>query len=331
MPKRLTKEKFIEKAKAKHNDKYDYTKVEYRRNTIRVCIICPEHGEFWQTPHDHLSGNGCKECGVKIQSDKRRKTATEFIEEAKEVHGDKYDYSKVSYVDARTKVCIICPEHGEFNMTPPNHVRMKQGCPKCANTRKGQYRKLTLENFIDRSNAVHENKYDYSNVKYMNNHTLVEIICPVHGSFMQKPNDHLSGHGCNECSKIFGITEKKVHDILKGHFEDLEYQKKLKFLKSRTSYQTLDFFIPSINVGIEYQGVQHFDAKDRFGGVDGFNKVKERDMRKFKKCKENGIKLYYLSFESYVPDDYFEKIYTDIDELIEVINENHFEYGKYNH
>ena len=319
MPKRLTKDSFIKKAKVKHSNKYDYSKVEYKNNTTKVCIICPEHGEFWQTPHDHLSGNGCKECGLKSRSDKRRKSTPLFIEQAKQVHGDKYDYSKTEYVNAHTKVCIICPEHGEFYIEPASHVRQKQGCPACANKRKGQYRKLTLEKFIERSNAVHNNKYDYSKVEYVNNYTLVEIICPTHGSFMQKPNDHLTGHGCNECSKTFGITEKKVYEILKEHFEDIEYQKKFDFLKSRTSYQTIDFFIPSINVGIEYQGSQHFMANDRFGGVENFKKVKERDIRKYNKCKNNGISIYYLSFESNIQKDYFEKIYTDIDELIKTI------------
>lgn len=317
------KNEFIERAKIKHNGKYDYSKVKPWNGGEKVCIVCPEHGEFWQIPSEHLKGYGCKGCAIERRRNALRKNESNFIEEAKEIHGDKYDYSKVEYVNAHTIVCIICPEHGEFYMRPANHVRMKQGCPICANTKKGAWRTLTLENFVERSKVVHENKYDYSNVKYVNNHTLVEIICPVHGSFMQKPNDHLSGHGCKECSLSFGIAEKKVLEILKAHFEDLEYQKKFEFLKSRTSYQTLDFFIPSINVGIEYQGAQHFNAKVRFGGIEEYNKVMERDIRKYNKCEENGIKLYYLSFEPRVPDDYFEKIYTDIDELINEIKANH--------
>ena len=122
----LTTEQFIEKAKQIHGNKYDYSKVEYVNNHTKVCIICPEHGEFWQTPNSHLNGNGCSSCkGLK------KLTTKEFIERAKQVHGNKYDYSKTIYVNKRTKVCIICPIHGEFYQTPHNHVYQKQGCPEC--------------------------------------------------------------------------------------------------------------------------------------------------------------------------------------------------------
>lgn len=124
----LTTEQFIKKAQQIHNNKYDYSKVEYVNNRTKVCIICPEHGEFWQTPNSHLNGNGCSSCkGLK------KLTTKEFIERAKQVHGNKYDYSKTIYVNKRTKVCIICPIHGEFYQTPHNHVYQKQGCPECGN------------------------------------------------------------------------------------------------------------------------------------------------------------------------------------------------------
>ena len=109
-----TKE-FIEKAKRIHGDKYDYSKVKYVNNRTKVCIICPEHGEFWQRPTSHLKGCICYRCSQKAKAKKQKKSSTnEFIEKAKKIHGDKYDYSKVEYINAKTKVCIICPEHGEF-------------------------------------------------------------------------------------------------------------------------------------------------------------------------------------------------------------------------
>ena len=119
-------ELFIQKAKEIHGDKYDYSKVEYVNSTTKVCIICPEHGEFWQTPSSHLQGQGCRNCGI------RKCNAKTFILKAKKIHGDKYDYSKVEYIDTRTKVCIICPEHGEFWQLPLNHLKGK-GCPICSN------------------------------------------------------------------------------------------------------------------------------------------------------------------------------------------------------
>ena len=102
-------EEFIKKAKEVHGDKYDYSKVEYKKAIEKICIICPEHGEFWQIPTNHLKGCGCPSCGGN-----KKYTLEIFIKKAREVHGDKYDYSKVDYKKASEKVCIICPKHGEF-------------------------------------------------------------------------------------------------------------------------------------------------------------------------------------------------------------------------
>ena len=121
---------FIEKSNIVHNCKYDYSKVNYVNNRTKVCIICPEHGEFWQTPEAHLRGQGCYKCSLIINGIKRRSTKEKFIKKAKEVHGDKYDYSKVEYVNANTKVCIMCPVHGEFWQSPSNHLK-HNGCPLC--------------------------------------------------------------------------------------------------------------------------------------------------------------------------------------------------------
>ena len=123
---KITTNEIIAKAKLVHGDKYDYSKVDYVKDYIKVCIICPEHGEFWQRPHAHLQGQGCPKC----KSKKQTCTTDEFIAKAKKIHGDKYDYSKVDYSNAHTKVCIICPNHGEFWQTPNNHLR-GHGCPKC--------------------------------------------------------------------------------------------------------------------------------------------------------------------------------------------------------
>ena len=112
--------------------------MEYVDCKTKVCIICPEHGEFWQTPSDHIfQKQGCPKCGIKRRADKNRLSKEDFVLKAKEIHGDKYDYSKVEYVDCMKKVCIIChekdkngKEHGEFWQTPNNHLR-GNGCPKC--------------------------------------------------------------------------------------------------------------------------------------------------------------------------------------------------------
>ena len=142
MPRRLTQEEFIKRAKELHGDKYDYSKVEYTNSITKVCIICKRcGGEFFQTPDKHIySKHGCKKCECKERDDKRRITLDRFIQLANKVHNNKYDYSKVSYVNIQTNVCIICPIHGEFWQTPGSHVNQKQGCPKCAILKKRSIR-----------------------------------------------------------------------------------------------------------------------------------------------------------------------------------------------
>ena len=147
---------FIEKARQIHNDKYDYSKVNYVNSRTKVCIICPTHGEFWQTPHNHLKGYGCAECG-KEKSHLSKMTTEDFIVKSKEIHGNKYDYSKACYKTCDTKVCIICPEHGEFWQTPSNHMN-GSGCPKCANEKRKNALLKDTKLFIDATTLIHNGK-----------------------------------------------------------------------------------------------------------------------------------------------------------------------------
>ena len=205
---KLTTEEFVKKAREVHGDKYDYSKVEYKSSATKVCIICPDHGEFKQTPNNHLRGQNCPKCGGR-----GKLTTDDFIKKAKEVHGNKYDYSKADYKNNHTKVTIICPAHGEFKQIPSSHLQ-GSGCPKC-----GGREKLTTEGFIKRAKEIHDNKYDYSKVDYKNAVTKVTITCPIHGKFKQKPSDHLSSRGCPKCSGREKLTTegfikraKEIHD-----------------------------------------------------------------------------------------------------------------------
>ena len=130
--KKLTTDIFIKRAKKIHGDKYDYSKVKYIDSHSKVCIICPIHGEFWQMPYQHLSGNGCRKC--QYITLKNKFLSNNFIEDAKKIHGNKYDYSKVKYNGNKEKVCIICPKHGEFWQVPSSHLQ-GVGCPRCQNSK----------------------------------------------------------------------------------------------------------------------------------------------------------------------------------------------------
>ena len=127
---KTNKENFIKESNEVHQNKYDYSKVDYKGATTKVKIICPVHGEFWQTPHNHLIGHGCPKCKNNKISASETKTTEKFVLEARKVHGDKYDYSRTKYLSAKDKVCIICPEHGEFWQEASSHLS-GCGCPKC--------------------------------------------------------------------------------------------------------------------------------------------------------------------------------------------------------
>jgi hypothetical protein len=215
---KLTTEEFIKRSKKVHGNRYDYSKVNYKNYNTKVKIICKEHGEFLQFPGGHLSGRGCFNCGGS------KKSNTEgFIKKAKEVHevhGDKYDYSKVDYKNAITKVIIICKEHGEFLQTPSGHLS-GHGCYIC-----GQSRTSNTEEFIKKANKKHNNKYDYNKVDYKNIETKVIIICKKHGEFLQTPHSHLKGFGCYKCGGTKRLTtEEFIEKAKKVHGDKYNYSK----------------------------------------------------------------------------------------------------------
>jgi hypothetical protein len=174
MPKKLTTEEFIEKAKEKHGDTYDYSLVEYVNSSTKVKIICKEHGEFEQIPASHLYGIGCSKCGKSYNF-----TTDEYIERARKKHGDKYDYSKVNYINCSSNIIIICKKHGEFKQNTKHHLN-GSNCPKCVG--RHQY---TADEFIKKAKEKHEDKYDYSLTEYKTAKDKVKIICKKHGIFEQ--------------------------------------------------------------------------------------------------------------------------------------------------
>ena len=193
-----TTEEWIASARKLHGDKYDYSKVVYVDGKTKVCIICPEHGEFWQSPANHLLGIGCPKC-EQIAIDKLKQAIVEnFIKKARLVHGDKYDYSKVKYVNGKTKVCIIDPEYGEFWQKPNDHLK-GCGCPKRDVEQNSKNQSLSAKDFIKRARLIHGDKYDYSKVAYVNGYTKVCIISPELGEFWQTPIDHLLCGNHDEC------------------------------------------------------------------------------------------------------------------------------------
>ncbi len=204
MGKKLTQGDFLARVRKVHGNKYDYSKAVYKGKDEKVCIICPEHGEFWQTPHNHWNGQECPKCAKQ----KRASNTEEFIAKARSIHGGKYDYSKVKYVDSRTKVLIICPIHGEYWQRPDIHLSGSM-CPKCVNESKTN----TLEYYIELSKKKHGDKYDFSRAVYLGSRYEIEIHCKDCGNvFYSTPLNLIKGQGCRMCK----IEEDRRIDCLEG-------------------------------------------------------------------------------------------------------------------
>ena len=202
--KRKTTEEFIKQAKEIHDDKYDYSLVNYTTAHTKVKIICKIHSIFEQSPNSHLRGKGCLLC-----SGSKKKTTEEFISQAIETHGNKYDYSLVEYISTKHKVKIICKEHGIFEQEAKSHIN-GVGCPSCSGVNK-----RSTNDFIKLAKEIHADKYNYSLVDYKSTDRKVKIICSIHGIFEQLPESHLKNNGCDRCritykSNTIDFIEKSI-------------------------------------------------------------------------------------------------------------------------
>ncbi len=236
---------FIKKAKETHGDKYDYSKVIYINSKIPVIIICNIcNNEFKQNRNSHLQGDGgCKEC-YKIKFKKNRTfTKLEFISKAKEKHGDNYDYSQINYINSQTHINIICKEHGQFKQKPNNHLQ-GNGCKKCANKLNSKKMTKSTENFIKQSNEMHKYEnglpiYNYSLVEYKKGKDNIIIICNIHGQFTQSPRSHLSGSGCKECGNIKSANTQRytkelfIQKSKEKHGDKYDYSQ-VKYINTNT-------------------------------------------------------------------------------------------------
>lgn len=215
MPRRLTTEEFIEKARKIHGDKYSYERAVYITGRRKVTITCPEHGDFEQEACSHLQGAGCAKC-----SGNARLTTQDFIEQAREVHGDRYGYDRSVYTSTMKKIVITCPEHGDFRQTPDNHLH-GQGCLNCGGTLK-----LTTSQFIEKARNVHGDRYSYDKTVYTNNSDKIIITCPDHGDFLQRPAGHLKGYGCAKCSGNPRLTTREfIEKAREVHGDRYTYDK----------------------------------------------------------------------------------------------------------
>lgn len=194
-------EDFIKKATLLYGSEFNYSEVDYKSAKSKVTIICPLHGKYQLKPNAHLNGTGCPTCGIQRRNSLNKFSTESFVESAKEVHGELFDYSKVKYVSSKAKVEIICRKHGVFRMNKDNHVCGKQGCPVCGAEKCSVTNTRSQEDFITLANKKHNNLYSYENTVYTRSSEKVLITCKNHGDFLQSACAHLMGRGCSKCQR----------------------------------------------------------------------------------------------------------------------------------
>lgn len=310
-----TTEQFILEANNVHNNFYDYSKTNYINRNCKVIVICPTHGNFFQRPADHLRGSGCPKCRRLELSLSRRNDKEDFITKSKTKYGEGFDYSKVIYINNKTEVELICNKHGPFFVRPDIHLFSKSGCPKCKGEKTSNRCRKSKEQFIKDAIKIHGNQYDYGKVNYIRNHFKVEITCKNHGSFYQTPNCHtIQKQGCPFCNKSKGETKiknfldsKQTKYITQKTFGDCRNN------KSNKLYQ-FDFYIPSLNLLIEFDGKQHYQKGGQFGSKvideETFKDIVNRDRVKSNYAKSKNINLVRIKYTD------FDKIENILEKLL---------------
>jgi very-short-patch-repair endonuclease len=288
-PKKFTRDFFITEARKIHGNTYEYG--DFYSLKKKAEIICSIHGYFYQRPNNHLRlKQGCPTCS----KEKKYIKTEEFIKKASIIHNNKYDYSLVIYREGKFPIDMICKKHGVFKQIASNHLR-GSGCPSCDI----ENRRLDIRRFIHRANNIHGDMYDYSEVDYKNATTKVKIICKKHGNFWQSPNNHVSGsQKCPNCSKE--SNQSKAEQLISKIINEMnfDYRREATFsdLKNPKTNRHLryDFYIPELNVVIEYDGKHHY--QEVLFVRDDLNAIKFRDKIKTDYAEQNGLKLIRIPY-----------------------------------
>ena len=283
MSRRLTHEEFMEKFYVKNENAENIEILgEYINSRTKIKCKCKIDGYEWEaTPNNLLNGTGCHKC----KSNKEKKTHKEFINELKEINDDIEILGE--YVNNRTKIKCKCKIDGYEWKTTPNHLLHGQGCPKCS-----RHARKTTEEFINELKQINDDIEVLG--EYINDKTKIKVRCKKdRHEWKATPNNLLSGYGCPKCNASEG--EKKIAKYLDSR--NIEYKQQYKFNDCRSKNKLpFDFYIPSKNIAIEYDGRQHYEIIDYFDGLDGFIDTKVRDTIKTVYCKENNIKLIRIPY-----------------------------------
>lgn len=267
---------FPKLAREVHGDRYDYSKVVYHNNRKLVIIVCPHHGQFTQTPKNHLKGHGCPRCGSSLLS------LNDFITQSQKKHDNRYGYDLVNYTTGDVPVSIICPVHGPYSQVPYDHMR-GAGCKACVL----DTRRLTTIDFVTRAAERHNGRYDYSKTVYCSSSLdPVCVICRQHGEFWQRPDAHLyAGHGCPQCPTVISTPHQTLIDLVPDGTR-IE-------LNNRTAMAPLeiDVWFPDHSFGCEVHGAYWHGVRTGLNDEER-RRLRRKHVRKAQAAQECNILLY---------------------------------------
>lgn len=277
--KRKTTEEFIKESKKINGNKYDYSKTVYINAKTKVIITCPKHGDFLQNPNLHISQKcGCPKCSY---GENRGITSQEFSNKVNSIFNGKIIVKPENFINWNKQVTATCILHGDFK-TYPEHLLKGFACKKCRN----DLLRKSAEQFIKEAKEIHGDKYDYSLINYKNSQTKVKIICPKHGIFEQTPQNHLR-YSCPYCRESKGERIIRVWLENHGFIKNKDYFQQYYFEECKNKrFLPFDFYIPSKNLLIEYQGQQHYEPIELFGGEKTYQDYLVRDKIKKDFCKK---------------------------------------------
>ena len=295
----MSKDEFLKKAskKRKDLDKYDLDKIDYtfRDENGRMEMYCKEHGRFLIRPAHFFNGVGCQLCNG------RQKNDDEVRKELSHLHPT-LDFSETKYSerDKYGNIKVICPEHGTKYMRYWNLLN-GEGCYECSMKKNGLDSRLSNEEIIKRAKEIYgKDTYTFDKLDNQNRREDKKVIitCPKHGDFFVNLSNFISGKsGCPVCNER--KLEREVRLFLTENNINFEFQKHFDWLGK----QSLDFYLPDYNIGIECQGIQHFEPKEYFGDEEGFKVQFERDNRKKQLCDINNVNLIYYMRNKFVKNN----------------------------
>jgi hypothetical protein len=315
---RITTGSFIERAKNIHGDSFDYSEVCYVNPKTKIKVKHNKCGSWlFIRPHNHLSHEiGCRFCATEERAKKRRGDTESFIERARKIHGDEFDYSEAYYKNARDPVKIIHKSCGKIlYVRPDNHVNKKTKCIHCRGEVANKKNTHTSEVFTKQAQKIHGDKYDYSLVDYKNAREKVIIICRnCKNTFSQTPTNHISKHNTNGCPDCYSSTREKI--IMNWLDRNkIKYKKEKTFntcKNPKTNYKLrFDFYLEDFGALLEHHGKQHFKLIEYFSKTEkGLEELQERDLIKKNWAKENGFKYFMIAYN--------EDIIKRMEEIIEI-------------